>query len=127
MFDAPARRLLERPLDRAAAASDVRALTPDRLTAAGLLLGLGSAGTAALGWWTASVLLWLASRLADGLDVPAVHMSGVGDDQPRTPRWASQRRRVAASARVARCATGPANCSRTSATAAFHGPSPQVG
>jgi phosphatidylglycerophosphate synthase len=70
MFDAPARRLLERPLDRAAAALDVRAVTPDRLTAAGLLLGLASAGTAALGWWTASLLLWLASRLADGLDGP---------------------------------------------------------
>jgi phosphatidylserine synthase len=70
MFDARARRLLEHPLGRAAAALDVPAVTPDRLTAAGLVLGLGSAGSAALGWWTASVLLWLASRLADGLDGP---------------------------------------------------------
>ena len=70
MFDAQARRLLERPLDRAAAVLDVRAVTPARLTAAGLVLGLASAGTAALGWWTASVLLWLISRLADGLDGP---------------------------------------------------------
>lgn len=70
MFDARVRRLLERPLDRAAAALDVPALTPDRITTAGLVLGLGSAGTAAAGWWSAAVLLWLASRLADGLDGP---------------------------------------------------------
>lgn len=70
MFDAHARRLLERPLERAAAALDRPGVTPDRITAAGLLLGLGSAGTAAAGWWAASVVLWLASRLADGLDGP---------------------------------------------------------
>ncbi|MDN5932719.1 MAG: CDP-alcohol phosphatidyltransferase family protein [Pseudonocardia sp.] len=70
MFDARARRLLERPLDRAAGALDVPAVTPDRITAAGLVLGLGSAATAATGWWTAAVLLWLVSRLADGLDGP---------------------------------------------------------
>ncbi|GAY11411.1 CDP-alcohol phosphatidyltransferase family protein [Pseudonocardia sp. N23] len=70
MFDARARRLLERPLDRAATALDVPAVTPDRITAAGLVLGLGSAGAAAAGWWTAAVLLWLVSRLADGLDGP---------------------------------------------------------
>lgn len=80
MFDARARRLLERPLGRAAAALDVRAVTPDRLTAAGLLLGLASAGTAALGWWTASVLLWLASRFADGLDGPLARRRRAGGE-----------------------------------------------
>jgi phosphatidylglycerophosphate synthase len=70
MFDAPARRLLEDPLDRAAAALDRRWVTPDRLTAAGLLLGLASAVAAAVGWWTPSAVLWLVSRLADGLDGP---------------------------------------------------------
>lgn len=70
MLDAPLRRMLERPLDRAAAAIDVRALTPDRLTAAGLVLGLGSAATAGVGWWATSAVLWLVSRVADGLDGP---------------------------------------------------------
>lgn len=70
MFDAPARRLLARPLDRTAAALDVAAVTPNRLTVLGLLLGLASAVAAALGWWTAAALLWLTSRLADGLDGP---------------------------------------------------------
>jgi phosphatidylglycerophosphate synthase len=70
MLDAPLRRLLARPLDRVAAAIDVGPVTPDRLTGAGLVLGLGSAGAAAVGWWTAAAALWLLSRLADGLDGP---------------------------------------------------------
>lgn len=79
MFDASARRLLERPLGRAAAALDVGWITPDRLTGAGLVLGLGSAGTAALGWWAVAVVLWLASRLADGLDGPLARRRGSRD------------------------------------------------
>jgi phosphatidylserine synthase len=78
MLDAPARRLLRRPLDRAAAALDVGWITPDRLTAAGLLLGLGSAAAAAIGWWPASAVLWLASRLADGLDGPLARRRRAG-------------------------------------------------
>jgi phosphatidylserine synthase len=70
MFDALLRRALEHPLDRVAAVLDRRWVSPDRLTVAGLALGLGSAATAAAGWWTAAVVLWLASRLADGLDGP---------------------------------------------------------
>lgn len=79
MFDAAARRLLDRPLGRAAAALDVGWITPDRLTGAGLVLGLGSAGSAALGWWAAAVVLWLASRLADGLDGPLARRRGSRD------------------------------------------------
>ncbi|MCX6463652.1 MAG: CDP-alcohol phosphatidyltransferase family protein [Pseudonocardiales bacterium] len=79
MFDARARRLLARPLDRAAAALDVPGVTPDRLTVLGLVLGLASAGAAALGWWAAAVLLWWASRLADGLDGPLARRRGGRD------------------------------------------------
>jgi len=82
MLDAPVRRLLNRPLDRAAATLDVGWITPDRLTAAGLLLGLGSAAAAAVSWWAASAVLWLASRLADGLDGPLARrrsVTGTGD------------------------------------------------
>ena len=70
MFDARLRRTLGPSLDRAAAAIDHPLLSPDRLTMAGLVLGLGSAGAAAVGWWAAAVVLWLVSRLADGLDGP---------------------------------------------------------
>lgn len=80
MFDARLRRVLDAPLARAAAAVDRPGVSPDRLTVAGLVLGLGSAGTAAAGWWAASVVLWLVSRLADGLDGPLARRRRVRGD-----------------------------------------------
>ncbi len=70
MLDAPVRRLLAAPLDRAAAALDGAWVTPDRLTVAGLVLGLGGAVAAALAAWPVALVAWLVSRLADGLDGP---------------------------------------------------------
>ncbi|MDP5183590.1 CDP-alcohol phosphatidyltransferase family protein [Blastococcus sp. BMG 814] len=70
MLDAAARRVLDEPLARAAAVLDRPWLSPDRLTLAGLVLGLGSAVAAGLQAWTAALVLWLVSRLADGLDGP---------------------------------------------------------
>lgn len=70
MLDTPVRRWLSRPLDRTAAALDRPHVTPDRLTMLGLVTGLASAATAAgqLWWW--ALVLWLLSRLLDGLDGP---------------------------------------------------------
>ncbi|PPK98149.1 phosphatidylglycerophosphate synthase [Kineococcus xinjiangensis] len=70
MFDARARRALQAPLDRAAAALDRPGITPDRLTVLGLVLGVASAVTAGLALWWVALVLWLLSRLADGLDGP---------------------------------------------------------
>ncbi|MGD9620764.1 MAG: CDP-alcohol phosphatidyltransferase family protein [Mycolicibacterium sp.] len=70
MFDDYLRRHLERPLARVAERADRVWITADRLTAAGLVLGLGSAVAAAATWWWLSLALWLTSRLADGLDGP---------------------------------------------------------
>lgn len=70
MFDARLRAALDGPLARTAAVLDRPVVTPDRITLLGLALGLGSAGAAATGWWTTAAVLWLASRLADGLDGP---------------------------------------------------------
>ena len=70
MLDAAARRVLDAPLARAAAVLDRPSLSPDRLTGAGLVLGLGSAVAAGLQAWTPALVLWLVSRLADGLDGP---------------------------------------------------------
>lgn len=70
MFDARLRRALEGPLDGLAARCDRRWLTPDRLTLAGLVLGLGCAAASAFALWPLAVVLWLASRAADGLDGP---------------------------------------------------------
>ena len=70
MLDPIARRLLTRPLDRLAGSVDRAWITPDRLTATGLVLGLAGAAAAGLQWWLTALALWLVSRLADGLDGP---------------------------------------------------------
>ncbi len=70
MLDAAARRVLEPVLDRCAAGLDRSWVSPDRITAVGLVLGLGSAASAALQQWPVALVLWLLSRLADGLDGP---------------------------------------------------------
>jgi len=79
MFDAPARRVLERPLGLAAAALDRPWISPTTVTLTGLALGLGSAGTAALQWWWLALALWLLSRLADGLDGSLARRRGTTD------------------------------------------------
>lgn len=79
MFDAYLRRRLEGPLARIAASLDRPGVTADRLTAAGLTLGLGSAAAASATWWWLSLALWLISRLADGLDGPVARVSRVRD------------------------------------------------
>ncbi|RVW01936.1 CDP-alcohol phosphatidyltransferase family protein [Rhodococcus xishaensis] len=70
MIDQYLRRKLDQPLARCAALIDIPAITPDRITGVGLVLGLGSAVSAGLQWWWVALVLWLLSRLADGLDGP---------------------------------------------------------
>lgn len=68
MMDAPLRRILTKPMAGIAAALDVRWITPDRLTMAGLVIGLASAVLAAVQWWPLALVAWLVSRLFDGVD-----------------------------------------------------------
>ena len=70
MLDVVTRRLLAGPLDALAAGLDHPGINATRLTLTGLALALASAGASALQWWVAALLLWLTSRLADGLDGP---------------------------------------------------------
>lgn len=70
MWDARIRARIEGPLAAVAARLDVAWISPDRLTIAGLVVGVGSAGTAAAQWWALSLVLWLVSRVCDGLDGP---------------------------------------------------------
>lgn len=70
MMDGLVRRGLESPLRRLAGVIDRPGITPDRVTVAGLVLGLASAAAAAGQLWWPALLLWLTSRLADGLDGP---------------------------------------------------------
>ncbi|CAN5541959.1 CDP-alcohol phosphatidyltransferase family protein [soil metagenome] len=62
------RAVLAQPLDDLAGRLDRSWVTPDRLTLLGLALGVGSAVSAALTWWPLALVLWLISRLCDGLD-----------------------------------------------------------
>ena len=78
MLDAPVRRVLERPLDRAASVLDRTWVTPDRLSLAGLVLALASAVLAALALWPAALAAWLVSRVLDGLDGPLARRRGGG-------------------------------------------------
>ncbi|MEI3868180.1 CDP-alcohol phosphatidyltransferase family protein [Microbacterium sp. CCNWLW134] len=68
MLDAALRPRLARPLEALAALLDRPGITPDRLTVAGLVLGLASAVGAAFQLWIPALVLWLVSRVVDGLD-----------------------------------------------------------
>jgi len=70
MLDSSVRRILDRPLDGVARALDRAWISPDRLTVAGLVVGLSSAAAAAAQWWWPALALWLLSRVADGVDGP---------------------------------------------------------
>lgn len=70
MLDTALRARLDRPLARVAARLDRPWITPDRITVAGLVMGLAGATSAAFAWWPAALVLWLLSRAADGLDGP---------------------------------------------------------
>jgi phosphatidylglycerophosphate synthase len=68
MLDAQLRRATSKPLNALASAVDVPWITPDRLTIAGLVIGLGSAALAATQLWALALVAWLLSRVLDGLD-----------------------------------------------------------
>jgi phosphatidylserine synthase len=68
VLDGTTRRLVAPALEALAARVDRPAVTPDRVTLLGLALGLGSAVAAATALWIPALVLWLLSRVADGLD-----------------------------------------------------------
>ena len=70
MIDRAVRARLAPTLDRAAAGLQAVGVAPGMLTLLGLVLGLGACVAAARSAWAPALVLWLASRLADGLDGP---------------------------------------------------------
>ncbi|MDJ0358270.1 CDP-alcohol phosphatidyltransferase family protein [Paenarthrobacter sp. PH39-S1] len=74
MFDARLRRVMEPALGRAAAWLDRPGITPDRLTALNLVLGLASAALAAGQCWLPALAAWVLCRIADGLDGPLARL-----------------------------------------------------
>ncbi len=81
MLDTRARRLLAGPLDAVAGMLDRPGITPNRLTLVGLGVGLAAAGAAAQAWWWVALVLWLGSRVLDGLDGPLARRRGAGDGE----------------------------------------------
>lgn len=79
MFDHRLREQLDAPLTAIAARLDRPWITPDRLTLAGLVVGLASAGLAASQLWVWALVAWWVSRLLDGLDGPLARRRSVDD------------------------------------------------
>lgn len=79
MLDAPARRGLAPVLDRTAAALHDSGVPDVAVTGVGWVLGLAACVSAATEHWTWGLVLWLANRLADGLDGPVARRSGASD------------------------------------------------
>ncbi len=79
MLDTRARRVLAGPLDTVAGMIDRPGITPNRITLVGLVVGLAAAGAAGQAWWWIALVLWLGSRLLDGLDGPLARRRGTGD------------------------------------------------
>ena len=86
MLDAPARRVLDRPLSELARLIDRPFVSPNALTLLGLATGLASAATAASQAWWWSLGLWLFSRAMDGLDGPLARRRRAAADAPRAHR-----------------------------------------
>lgn len=78
MIDTEVRRWLGPGLDRAGAWLTRRGVRPITITLAGLVLALAAATAAAAAWWTTALVLWLLSRVPDGLDGPVARASGGG-------------------------------------------------
>lgn len=80
VMDDAARRALRPYLDRLAMGAEQVGLRPGHLTALGLLLGVGAAVAAGLGAWWAALVLWLVSRLPDGVDGVLARRRGEATD-----------------------------------------------
>lgn len=68
MFDAQLREQSRGLFERLAEFSDRSYISPDLITYSGLALGIGGAISTWYRLWMLALVLWLASRIADGLD-----------------------------------------------------------
>ena len=79
MLDAPVRKLIDPPLNWAAARLVRLGVGANAVTVGGF--AVGAAGCVAIGlkWYTAALVLVLLNRLADGLDGPIARRTGATD------------------------------------------------
>jgi phosphatidylglycerophosphate synthase len=76
VLDRAARAALAGPLDRLAGQLDRRGVAPGAVTGVGFALGAAACVAAGAGRWNVALGLWLANRLADGLDGPLARRRG---------------------------------------------------
>ncbi|MDH4364495.1 MAG: hypothetical protein OEY70_10480 [Acidimicrobiia bacterium] len=76
MFDAALRRANAPATDGIARLLHRHSVRAGHATAAGFALGLGAAGSAAVGWWWPALGLWLASRVVDGIAGAIARLEG---------------------------------------------------
>ena len=81
MLDHRLRAVLGPLADRTAAVLARVGVTAGALTGAGLALGVGAAAAAAAARWPLALLLWLVSRVADGLDGPVARRTAGATDR----------------------------------------------
>lgn len=80
MLDRHVRGALAPALERVAGALVRAGVRPWTLTLAGLVAGAGAAVAAGLARWTPALVLFLVSRVADGLDGPVARQGGGGTE-----------------------------------------------
>jgi phosphatidylglycerophosphate synthase len=78
MIDTEVRAALAPVFERIAARLGRRGIPPLALTITGLVLALGAAVAAAFALWWLALVLWLVSRVPDGIDGPLARVSGGG-------------------------------------------------
>jgi len=79
MLDAAFRSRLDGPLDRLVAPLDRIGVSPNVVTAGGFAIGVAACVAIAYERWWLGLALWLANRLADGLDGPLARRRGPTD------------------------------------------------
>lgn len=80
MLDARMRAMLGPPLEAAGRRLAAAGVPPTALTGAGWAAGAGACAATALRAWPVALGLWLANRLADGLDGPTARATGSPTD-----------------------------------------------
>lgn len=84
MVDARLRELLAGTFSSIARVIDRPGVSPDSITIVGLALGMGGAASAWEHRWLLALLLWLLSRIADGLD-GALARRRIGEGERSNP------------------------------------------
>ena len=79
MFDRPLRRLVDPLLQPLSEWVDARGVTANAVTILGFVVGMGSCGAIAGGYYGVGLVLLLGNRLADGVDGSVARRRGVTD------------------------------------------------